>query len=75
MSAGEWKHCSKEKRVCLWLNGKPKQRKDGGIMTDDEFCFRNSNFKSLHDIENVVKHGTRKEIASKFQKLLGSEKF
>ena len=57
------------------MNGKPKQIKDGGIMTDDEFCFRNSNFKSLHDIENVVKHGTRKEIASKFQKLLGSEKF
>lgn len=59
----------------LSLNGKPKQRKDGGRMTDDEFCFRNSNFKSLHDVENVVKYGTRKEIASKFQKLLGSEKF
>jgi len=42
-------------------------------MTDDEFCFRNSNFKSLHDVENVDKHGTRKEVASQFQKLLGSE--
>ena len=56
----------------LSLVGKPKQRKDGGSMTDDEFCFRNSNFKSLLDVENVVKHGTSKEVASTFQKLLGS---
>ena len=44
-------------------------------MIDDGFYFGNPNFMSLHDVEKVVKHGSKKEDASKFQKLLGSGKF
>lgn len=60
----------------LSLNGKPKQRKDGGSMTDDEFCFQKLKFtESLHDVENVVKYGTRKKLQVEFQNYQAQRNF
>lgn len=40
-------------------------------MADDEFCLEIQNFMSLQDIEKVGKRESKKEEASKSQKLLG----